>query len=89
MFRCLAKVNNPHGMHILPSQQFVKIAECYYCNVKVSLGEEEANGRDSLEVMALAAECDDVLMIECEGEEEQKCAIALMNFVQSFRMDYS
>lgn len=76
-------------MHIIPSQRFVQIAESYYCNVKVFLDDKEADGRDSLEVMALAAECDDVLIIECEGKEERECAIALMNFVQSFRMRYN
>jgi phosphocarrier protein HPr len=64
-------VINKLGIHARPAALFVKLANRFSCNILVTKGGEQVNGKSIMGLMMLAAGPGSKLLIECEGEDCQ------------------
>jgi phosphocarrier protein HPr len=65
-------VINKLGIHARPAALFVKLANRFTCNILVTKGGEQVNGKSIMGLMMLAAGPGSKLVIECEGEDGQQ-----------------
>src|SRR5580658_4425558 len=65
-------VINKLGIHARPAALFVKLANRFTCNILVTKGGEQINGKSIMGLMMLAAGPGSKLVIECEGEDGQQ-----------------
>jgi phosphocarrier protein HPr len=65
-------VINKLGIHARPAALFVKLANRFTCNILVTKGSEQVNGKSIMGLMMLAAGPGTKLLIECEGEDCQQ-----------------
>jgi phosphocarrier protein len=62
-------VINKLGIHARPAALFVKLANRFTCNILVTKGGEQVNGKSIMGLMMLAAGPGSKLLIACEGED--------------------
>jgi phosphocarrier protein HPr len=65
-------VINKLGIHARPAALFVKLANRFTCNILVTKGGEQINGKSIMGLMMLAAGPGSKLLVECEGEDCQQ-----------------
>jgi len=66
------KIVNPTGFHVRPTKTFVQAASQYPCKITVHNKEKKANGKSSLTMLTLGITVGDVVVLECDGEQEQE-----------------
>ncbi len=74
---------NTRGLHARPSAQFVKCAEGFDADIRVSLGDETVGGTSIMGLLVLGAECGATLTITASGREAQAALDALVRLVES------
>ena len=62
-------VINKLGIHARPAALFVKLANRFTCNILVTKGGEQVNGKSIMGLMMLAAGPGSKLLIDCDGED--------------------
>ena len=76
------EIKNADGLHMRPAMQFVDVANQYDCDVTVSNGENNVNGKSIMEMSMLAASCGTKLKIKAEGSDAEKVISALRELVE-------
>jgi phosphotransferase system HPr (HPr) family protein len=78
------KIANREGLHMRPATEFVTIANRYASDVRVAVGDQDANGKSIFELLELAgvATCGAVLRIEADGDDAEACLEALARLVE-------
>jgi len=76
-------VHHKVGLHARPAALFVQTAKQFNCDVKVTHGEQEANAKSILGVLALGAEQGAVITIRAEGEDADQALVELEALVES------
>jgi len=76
-------VTNRLGIHARPCAVFAQNCTEFRSLVRVKHGDEEANGRNVLELMRLALKKDDVMVIEIEGTDEDTCYDTIMHVLET------
>lgn len=72
---------NKRGLHARAAAQLVKVATDFRADVRVGLDGREADGKNIMSVMMLAASCGTVITITVEGEDEPEAMEALAALV--------
>ena len=72
------KIVNTYGLHMRPSNKFVKLASEFQSDVTVYHDGRKANGKSMLEMTMLAAECGSTIEIEASGPDDFEGAFATM-----------
>lgn len=62
---------NQLGLHARPISRIIEVARRHQAAVTIRCGEQTANGRRMLEMLALAAPVGTVLEVEADGEDAQ------------------
>ena len=62
---------NQLGLHARPISRIIEVARRHQASVTFRCGEQQANGRRMLEMLALAAPVGSVLEVEADGEDAQ------------------
>lgn len=75
-------VNHEVGLHARPAALFVQTAKQFHCDIKVTHGEEEANAKSILSVLALGVEQGAVITIRAQGEDADQSLAALEALVK-------
>lgn len=70
-------LNNPNGLHMRPSADFVQLAERFQSNVVVHHDGRAVNGKSIWDLMGLAAEAGTELTLEAEGPDADVALEAL------------
>ena len=79
---------NAYGLHMRPSNRFVKLASSFQSQIWVYLRGTKASGKSLLEMTCLAAEKGDTLEIEAQGPDAEPALAALADLVAAgFHMD--
>jgi phosphocarrier protein HPr len=79
---------NAKGLHMRPSTKFVKLANTFRADVRVTSGDNQANGKSILDMTSLAAECGTTLDLEAVGDDAEAAVAALAALVAAgFHMD--
>jgi phosphocarrier protein len=81
-------VVNARGLHMRPSDKFVRLARSFESEVWVSCFGIRANGKSILDMTTLAAECGTPLDLEASGADADAALIALAELVAAgFHME--
>jgi phosphotransferase system HPr (HPr) family protein len=73
---------NENGLHALPASRFVKQATTFTCNVTLTKGDIEVNGKSIMGILTLACEKGSKVTIACDGPDEKKAMTALTKILE-------
>jgi phosphotransferase system HPr (HPr) family protein len=74
---------NRQGLHLRPATRFAETAARYRSDIRVTLDGRSVNGKSTLSLATLAAECGARLAIRAEGEDAAAAVEALVALVRS------
>lgn len=72
---------NKRGLHARAAAQLVRVAAEFASDVRVSLDGREADGKNIMSVMMLAASCGTTITVTAEGADEDAAMEALAALV--------
>ncbi|MFO0850811.1 MAG: HPr family phosphocarrier protein [Gemmataceae bacterium] len=75
--RRTVRVCNPLGLHMRPATAFAQAARGYQAAVTVWHGDKRADGKSSLDLILLVAECGAELVLEVDGADAEAALPAL------------
>ena len=81
MTRREVRITNPLGLHARAAAKFVQAASRFPCQVRVSVGNRQMDGKSILGLLLLAAAGGTYLVITTDGTDEAKAADALAALV--------
>ncbi len=70
------------GVHARPAAMFVKLANKFPCEIQVSKGKTEINGKSIMGLMMLAITRGTTITIKAEGSKEEEAVESLVQLVQ-------
>lgn len=76
------QVKNGDGLHMRPAMQFVDLANQFDCEITVSSGRTEADGKSIMHMSMLAATYGTQLKIRAAGPQAQEAIEALRELVE-------
>ena len=76
------RVGEEHGIHARPAGRLVNFVKTLSCDVRITNGAREADGKKLLAVMSLGARYGDELTFCLSGEAEEQEKEALATFVR-------
>ena len=76
-------VSNVLGLHLRVAGRFVRMANAFQSDVRVSCEGIIANGKSILDLLSLAAECGTMLALEAEGCDAEDAVAALANLISA------
>lgn len=81
------EIKNTDGLHMRPAMQFVDVANRFECDVTVSNGENDVDGKSIMQMSMLAATCGTSLEIMTDGPDAQQAVEALKELVEEKMFD--
>ena len=76
------EIKNADGLHMRPAMQFVDLASEFDCEVTVSNGQTDVDGKSIMQMSMLAATCGTRLKIRAEGPEAERVVEAIRELVE-------
>jgi phosphocarrier protein HPr len=76
------EIKNAEGLHMRPAMQFVDTASRFDCDIIVSNGQTNADGKSIMQMSMLAATCGTRLQLRAEGPEAPQALEALRELVE-------
>ena len=74
-------ITDDAGLHARPASELSKMAAGFKCNVNLSVGDRKVNAKSILAVMALGVKKGTEVVIECDGEDEEKAIGELVGII--------
>jgi phosphocarrier protein HPr len=74
---------NRLGLHARPSAMFVRVASRFRCEVWVSKGDEEINGKSIMGLMMLAAGQGSILRVRADGPDAGEALREIEKLIES------
>ncbi|MBN2136830.1 MAG: HPr family phosphocarrier protein [Sedimentisphaerales bacterium] len=81
------EIKNADGLHMRPAMLFVDVANGFKCDVTVSSGETEVDGKSIMQMSMLAATVGTKLKIRAEGDDAEDLIEALRELVEEKMFD--
>ena len=81
------EIKNADGLHMRPAMQFVDVANQFDCDVTVSSGEINVDGKSIMQMSMLAATCGTKLKIKAQGQDAQEAVDKLQKLVEEKMFD--
>jgi len=81
------EIKNADGLHMRPAMRFVDVANQFECDITVSNGENNVDGKSIMQMSMLAATFGTKLKIKAEGADAQQAIDALQKLVQEKMFD--
>ncbi len=81
------EIKNTDGLHMRPAMKFVDVASQFECDITVSNGQTEVDGKSIMQMSMLAATCGTKLQIRAEGADAQQAVNALRKLVEEKHFD--
>ena len=76
-------VNHPSGLHARPASLFVKTANQYKSDVRVTHGEKVVNAKSILSILTLGANQGANITIHADGEDADRVLDALKELIEN------
>jgi phosphocarrier protein HPr len=76
------EIKNGDGLHMRPAMQFVDLASQFDCEITVSNGKTDADGKSIMQMSMLAATCGTRLQVTAEGPDAEQALAALRDLVE-------
>ncbi len=83
------EIKNTDGLHMRPAMKFVDVANQFGCDITVSNGETEVDGKSIMQMSMLAATRGTRLKVRARGAEGQKAVEALRELVEDKMLEES
>lgn len=77
------KLTDKEGIHARPAGLFVKEAAKFSSNITIKKGDKSADAKRIFAVMGLAAKQNDVVTVECEGDDEAEAITTIEEFFKA------
>lgn len=81
------RIADPNGMHARPAGRLATYVKQFESDVRVRLGEKEADAKRLLSLMSMGARCGSELHFFIEGADEEVACESLRNFCESSLCD--
>lgn len=81
------EIKNADGLHMRPAMQFVDVANQFTCDIAVSNGPVEVDGKSIMQMTMLAATVGTKLKIKAQGSGARKAVNALQELVEKKMFD--
>lgn len=85
-----AHVKSIYGIHARPSRAIVLAARSYP-KTKITIinkdTNEKADASSILDIMSMGLECDTMVIVKAEGENEEKAADVIVGIIQTFEVE--
>jgi phosphocarrier protein HPr len=75
------EIINALGLHLRPADKFVRIAQRFQSEIRVSHEGKVINGKSILDLTTLAAECGTILDLEARGPDAEAAVDALAELI--------
>lgn len=75
-------ITDQEGIHARPAGEFVKAAKVFASSVKISKNGKAADAKKIFGLMSLGVKQGEEILIQVEGEDEEKAALALEAFLK-------
>ncbi len=82
MIRETIVILNENGLHALPASRFVKLAEKFKSDVKITKDDIEVSGKSIMGILTLACEKGSKVVLTCKGEDEKDAMKALKKILE-------
>ena len=76
------EIKNAEGLHMRPAMQFVDTASRFDCDLIVSNGQTNADGKSIMQMSMLAATCGTKLKVTAQGPDARQAVEALQQLVE-------
>lgn len=85
MVSARATILNRLGLHARPAMAFVQLANQFRCTVSLRRedSDELVDGKSIMQMLLLAGTMGTVLVVQCDGDDEQQALDALVGLVAS------
>lgn len=91
MVRIVARVKSLYGIHARPSAVIATAAKDDFPNTEILLfkvnSEEPARALSVLEIMSLALPCGAQVIVQADGENEDKAADTIVKIIETFEVE--
>lgn len=77
------EILNTYGFHVRPSTSFAQLAMPFSCDVFVSLGGREVDGKSPMQLMTLGGKCGEVVTVRTEGDGSEEALQQLVEHINS------
>lgn len=81
MIKHKIKIINELGLHARAASQLVQTAQQFSSQIQLSKGAVDANGKNIMSVLLLAASCDSVIDLQIDGDDELDALEALTTLI--------
>ena len=78
-----AEIVNSEGLHLRPADQFVRLAQRFRAEIRVSCGDKHVNGKSILDLATLAAGRGTRLELEAIGPDAEEAVTALAALIEA------
>lgn len=77
------EIINETGLHARPASLFVQAAQKFAADIQVKKGDNSANAKSIMEIMALGAGRGDTVTLIAEGSDEEEAIAELSRMIES------
>lgn len=81
------EIRNSDGLHMRPAMRFVDTANRFECDITVSNGETNVDGKSIMQITMLAATFGTKLKVRAEGHDARDAIDALQELVEDKHFD--
>ena len=81
------EIKNTDGLHMRPAMKFVDVASQFECDITVSNGQTEVDGKSIMQMSMLAATRGTRLKVRASGLDGQEAIEALRELVENKMLD--
>jgi len=77
------KINNPTGLHARPASQLVMECKKFESEITLLRGEQSANAKSIMSIMAMAITGGDMIEISADGPDADAAVDAIASFLEA------
>ena len=78
------EIINKLGLHARAAAKLVSTAAAYGSSVRLEFGGQSADAKSIMSVMMLAAAKGSIIIIRCDGEDEEAALTALVDLINDY-----
>lgn len=76
------EIKNFLGIHLRPAALFCEEAQKYSCKITFQVRNVTANAKSVLSVLAAGVKQHEIILLSCDGEDEDEALLALKNLIE-------
>ncbi len=82
MAQIRVSINNRRGLHARAASRLVQVASGFHSEVRLAFDDKQADGKNIMSVMMLAASPGSEILLEVCGEDEEAALAAILELIE-------